>query len=63
MGMREIKLPLYAEAGIYDYWIFNLVENYLETYSEPYKDLPCKFGYRKKLIFLLNLVSKSTMFS
>ncbi len=27
-----------AEASITDYWIFNLVENHLEVYSEPYAD-------------------------
>jgi Uma2 family endonuclease len=51
---QEVKLPLYAEAGISDYWIFNLVENHLECYSEPYQDLQGKFGYRKKVIFLSN---------
>jgi Uma2 family endonuclease len=49
---QEVKLPLYAEAGISDYWIFNLVDNYLECYSEPYQALQGKFGYRRKLIFL-----------
>ncbi|RUR84268.1 Uma2 family endonuclease [Chlorogloeopsis fritschii PCC 9212] len=51
---QEVKLPLYAEAGISDYWILNLVANYLESYSEPYQDLQGKFGYRKKIIFLPN---------
>jgi Uma2 family endonuclease len=45
---QEVKLPLYAEAGISDYWIFNLVEYFLESYSEPYQDLQGKFGYRRK---------------
>ncbi|MBD2665651.1 hypothetical protein B6N60_03478 [Richelia sinica FACHB-800] len=35
---QEIKLPLYAQAGISDYWIFNLVDSCLESYSEPYQD-------------------------
>ncbi|MBG1258682.1 Uma2 family endonuclease [Nostoc commune] len=51
---QDIKLPLYAEAGISDYWIFNLVDNYLECYSEPYQALQAKFGYRRKLIYLPN---------
>ncbi|QLE55185.1 Uma2 family endonuclease [Nostoc sp. TCL26-01] len=51
---QETKLSVYAEAGIADYWIFNLVDNYLETYSEPYQDLQGKFGYRRKQIFLPN---------
>ncbi|PMB04162.1 hypothetical protein CEN45_09580 [Fischerella thermalis CCMEE 5198] len=51
---QEVKLPLYAEAGIADYWIFNLVENHLECYSDPYHDFQGKFGYRKKIIYLAN---------
>ena len=51
---QEVKLPLYAEAGISDYWIFNLIENCLETYNEPYRDLQDKFGYRRKVIYLPN---------
>ena len=51
---QEIKLPLYAKAGINSYWIFNLVDNYLECYSVPYQDLNNKFGYRRKLILLPN---------
>jgi Uma2 family endonuclease len=51
---QEVKLPLYAEAGIADYWIFNLVENHLEFYSEPLHDFQGRFGYRKKIIYLAN---------
>ncbi|WP_414620061.1 Uma2 family endonuclease [Calothrix sp. CCY 0018] len=51
---QEVKLQLYAEAGISDYWIFNLIENCLETYNEPYQDLQGKFGYRRKVIYLPN---------
>jgi len=51
---QEVKLPLYAEAGIFDYWLFNLVDNYLECYSDPVQDSQGKFGYRLKLIFLPN---------
>jgi Uma2 family endonuclease len=51
---QEEKLSVYAEAGISDYWIFNLVDNYLEGYSEPYQNLQGKCGYRRKLIFLPN---------
>ena len=32
---REIKAPLYAEAGIPEYWIINLVEGCLEVYRSP----------------------------
>jgi Uma2 family endonuclease len=51
---QEVKLPLYAEGSISNYWIFNLIDNYLECYSDPYQDLQGKFGYRRKLIFLPN---------
>ncbi len=51
---QETKLPLYAEAGIPDYWIFNLVKNHLETYSEPYQDSQGNFGYSVKRIVLPN---------
>jgi Uma2 family endonuclease len=51
---QEIKLSLYAEADISDYWIFNLVNYYLECYSDPYQDLQGKFGYRHKSIILPN---------
>ena len=51
---QETKLPLYAEAGISDYWIFNLVNNYLEAYSEPYQDSQGNFGCRMKRIVLPN---------
>ncbi|MEA5550408.1 Uma2 family endonuclease [Anabaena cylindrica UHCC 0172] len=51
---QEIKLPLYAEAGISDYWIFNLINNRLECYSEPYQDSQGIFDYRRKLILLPN---------
>ncbi|BAZ31209.1 hypothetical protein NIES4074_36810 [Cylindrospermum sp. NIES-4074] len=51
---QEVKLPLYAEASISDYWIFNLIDNYLECYSQPYQDSQGRFGYRRKLIFLPN---------
>ncbi|MBD2302351.1 Uma2 family endonuclease [Nostoc sp. FACHB-190] len=51
---QETKLSIYAEAGIPDYWIFNLVDNFLECYSEPYQSSHGQFGYRRKLIFLPN---------
>lgn len=51
---QEVKLTLYASSGISDYWIFNLADNCLEAYSEPYEDLQGKFGYRRKFIYLPN---------
>jgi Uma2 family endonuclease len=51
---QEEKLSVYAEAGISDYWIFNLVDNFLECYNESYQNIQGKCGYRRKLIFLPN---------
>ncbi|MBE9210562.1 Uma2 family endonuclease [Nostoc sp. LEGE 06077] len=51
---QETKLSIYAEARIPDYWIFNLVDNFLECYSEPYQSSQGQFGYRRKIIFLPN---------
>jgi Uma2 family endonuclease len=49
---RGRKLSIYAEDGISNYWIFNLVDNWLEVYNEPYRDSQGKFGYRLKRIVL-----------
>jgi Uma2 family endonuclease len=35
---RRIKGPLYARAGIAEYWIVNLVDNVLEVYRRPGPD-------------------------
>lgn len=51
---QETKLQLYAEAGISDYWIFNLIKNNLEVYSEPFQDIQGSFGYSVKRIILPN---------
>ncbi len=51
---KEVKTSLYAEAGISDYWIFNLVDNHLEAYSEPYQNLQGRFGYAVTRIILPN---------
>jgi len=32
---RDRKLPLYAQAGIPEYWIVNLVDHCLEVYRDP----------------------------
>ena len=49
---QQVKLTLYAESGISDYWIFNLVANCLEVYTQPYQDSQGKFSYGSKQIFL-----------
>lgn len=32
---RGVKLELYAEAGIPEYWVVNMVEDVVEVYAEP----------------------------
>ncbi len=49
---RETKLSLYSEAEIKNYWIINLVNNYLEDYQKPFQDLQGNFSYANKEIFL-----------
>lgn len=51
---RQVKLSLYAEARINDYWIVNLVNNHLEAYSNSYQELNGQFNYRSKQIYLPN---------
>ena len=51
---REIKLPLYAEAGINSYWIINLVDSCLEVYTNSFSNGRDKFDYRHKSIILPN---------
>ncbi len=51
---QESKLPLYAESGISHYWIFNLISNCLETYTQPYQDSQGDFAYASKQVFLPN---------
>ncbi|MCP2731909.1 Uma2 family endonuclease, partial [Limnofasciculus baicalensis] len=51
---RKTKLSLYAQANILHYWIFNLIDNHLEIYSQPYQDTQKKSNYRLKQIALPN---------
>jgi Uma2 family endonuclease len=51
---QDVKLRVYAENNIKEYWIFNLIDYQLECYSEPYQKLDQSFGYRRKLIMLPN---------
>jgi len=53
---RRTKLSLYAESGISDYWIFNLVDIQLEMHSEPYQKQKGGFDYRVKRVVLSNEV-------
>ncbi|MEH1802951.1 MAG: Uma2 family endonuclease [Nostoc sp.] len=60
---QDVKIPLYAKGGITDYWIFNLFDNYLEVYSEPYQDNQGRYGYSNKRIFLSDEIITFPCFS
>jgi len=60
---QKVKIPLYAKAGIVDYWIFNLLDNCLECYSEPYQNKQGQFGYANRRIVLPNQVISLPCFS
>jgi Uma2 family endonuclease len=51
---RTRKLGLYAQAGLQDYWIVNLVDEKLEVYRKPRQDPgePFGFGYAEKMVLL-----------
>ena len=49
---QTVKLSLYAENGIADYWIFNLLDAVLESYSDPYQSAQGKWAYRTRQIYL-----------
>jgi Uma2 family endonuclease len=51
---RSTKLPLYAETGIPNYWIFNLVDHQLEMHSEPYRKQNGSFSYQLQRVVLPN---------
>lgn len=49
---QTTKLKLYAEAGIFDYWIVNLNARQLERYNQPYQNAQGEFNYLSKQISL-----------
>ena len=49
---QTVKLSLYSEDQIQNYWIINLVRNQLECYSQPYQNGQGNYGYRLKRIAL-----------
>ncbi|MEG3911566.1 Uma2 family endonuclease [Microcoleus sp. w1-18aA5] len=51
---RITKLSLYAESGISDYWIFNLVDTQLEMHSEPYQKQNGSYSYQLQRVVLPN---------
>ncbi|MEM6611585.1 MAG: Uma2 family endonuclease [Cyanobacteria bacterium P01_C01_bin.72] len=49
---RETKMSLYAESGINNYWIVNLIDRNLEVYTNPFTVDKDKFGYRNRITML-----------
>jgi Uma2 family endonuclease len=43
---RDYKGSLYAQAGVADYWVLNLVARVLEVYRRPIADPAARFGWR-----------------
>ena len=48
---REVKAPLYARAGIPEYWIVNLDGQCIEVYRDP-APMGEGFGYRSRRIYM-----------
>ncbi|MDJ0731461.1 MAG: Uma2 family endonuclease [Crocosphaera sp.] len=60
---REVKLPLYSEAGIMDFWLINLVDQQLETYRQPYETSKGDYNYRSQQIYLADDIINFPNFS
>ncbi len=45
---RRTKLPLYARAGIREFWLINLIEERIEIYTEPANGAYTKVVYIKR---------------
>ena len=50
---RGHKGSLYAQAGIRDYWIVNLVDRVLEVYRDPGPDPSAPYGWRYRSVTTL----------
>ena len=48
---RRVKAPLYAAAGIAEYWLVNLVEDQIEVYREPVAPAEGASYYHRHLRF------------
>ncbi len=49
---RTIKLSLYAEANLTNYWIVNSIDRQVECYSQPYQKPNGEYGYLSQQIYL-----------
>ena len=48
---RTFKASLYAEAHIFYYWIFNVLDTQLEVLEQPFQKTNGKFAYRSQRIY------------
>ena len=51
---RTFKASLYAEANIYYYWIFNVLDTQLEVLEQPFQKTTGEFAYRSQQIYSQN---------
>lgn len=49
---RELKLPVYAAAGIEEYWILNLVDDQIEVYRKPVVLPDGGATYRERILYV-----------
>jgi Uma2 family endonuclease len=55
---RRKKLPLYALAGVAEFWIVNLIDEQIELHAEP---VGGKFQYSQVFVRGTNVISKTIM--
>ena len=48
---RTFKASLYAEANIFYYWIFNVLDTQLEVLEQPFQKTNGEFAYRSQRIY------------
>lgn len=60
---RCVKVPLYAAAGIAEYWLANLQENRIEAYQKPVTPAEISPYYRQKLTYSAQDFIAPTRFS
>lgn len=51
---RTFKASLYAEANIFCYWTFNVLDTQLEVLEQPFQKANGEFAYRSQQIYSKN---------
>ena len=51
---RGRKASLYAAAGIYEYWVLNLVDGHLELFRDPVADASTEFGHSYATVSIID---------